>query len=86
MVVGDRLLIYIVQHAGALAVQRLASQGLSERNDRGYNRFRPVVVHDCPEQLRVDIEDAFREAAGPDDRAHPHVIAVDAVPQALRAS
>lgn len=40
LVVGDRLLIYIVQDAGAPAVRRLARTGLSERNDCGYNRFR----------------------------------------------
>jgi len=86
LVVGDRLLIYIVQDAGVPAVRRLASTGLSERNDCGYNRFRLVVAHECPAQLRLDIEEAFSEAAGLDDRAHLHFIAAETLPDALRAS
>lgn len=86
LVVGDRLLIYVAQDTSVLAVRRLASQGLSERNERGYNRFRLVVAQDCPAHTRVDIEQAFREAAGPDDRAHLHVIGADAAPEALRTS
>lgn len=84
LVVGDRLLIYVAQDTSALTVRRLANQGLSERNDRGYNRFRLVVGCSCPPQLQVEIETGFAGVAGSDDRAHLHLIAADAVPEALR--
>lgn len=86
LVVGDRLLIYVVHDTTARAVQGLTSHGLSERNDRGYNRFRLVVGCRGAGQLRADIETGFTGIAGADDRAHLHVMAADAVPEALRPS
>lgn len=84
LVVGDRLLIYIVQDTDALAVQRLTSKGLAERNDNGYNRFRLVIGCGDPAQVQGEIEMGFAGVAGADDRAHLHLIAADAVPHGLR--
>lgn len=81
VVIGERLLIWLV--AGSTAAERvadLASAGLRERNDRGYNRFRLVLAEAGP-----DTEARFRAAVGADAKAHLHVVPEAAWPAPIRA-
>lgn len=88
LVVGNRLLIYVLAAEPGRRthsfVSRLTSAGVAERDARGLNRFRIVVASSQPTQLLEDAKAAFDDAAGRDDHAHLHVIAVDQVPAELR--
>jgi hypothetical protein len=78
LVVGNRLLIYILDAAtvgvadGALA--DLVARGCRERDARGYNRFRLVIACDEPASEKTTVQHAFDEACGNDERAHLHCL------------
>ena len=78
LLVGNRLLIYIVDAAtvgvadGGLA--DLVASGRRERNERGYNRFRLVVACDEPAFACTSIQRAFDGVAGNDERTHLHCL------------
>lgn len=78
LLVGNRLLIYILGAAwGSVAGSALADLvtcGCRERNERGYNRFRLVIVRDEPEAEDTAVRHAFDRAAGNDERAHLHCL------------
>jgi hypothetical protein len=90
LVIGQRLLIDVFRPASATAmesaVQALAAQGCAERNARGYNRYRLVIVvtePSCPMDAAIA---AFSLAVGADDRAHLHLLPAGALPAALRST
>jgi len=87
LLVGGRLLIYVAVASSArdLAqdVRGLATRGLAERNEAGYNRFRLVVVLPQDSAGAALASDAFAAAVGHDPRAHLHCIADGSVPAAL---
>ena len=76
--VGNRLLIYLVfvdrvpdvQGAINAALQ----QGVEERNRRGLNRFRLVLVCSVPDELRNLSEQAFDSSGYVDEKTHLHVV------------
>lgn len=88
LVVGDRLLIYLLQGPGKgvapADVAGLAGRGLAERTERGFNRFRLVVEWDGAARAREEFVASFASAAGRDDRAHLHVIPAGHLPGMLR--
>ena len=88
--IGNRLLIYVVEAAAEpsvhAAVSRLASQGLADRISQQFNRFRLVVASAQPMPGQTDATAAFTEAVGDDDRAHLHVIDAEQLPAELRRS
>jgi hypothetical protein len=88
LVIGNRLLIYVMEAAAEFpldeAVSRLASQGLADRNSGQFNRFRLVVAPTQPMPGQADATAAFAEAVRDDDRAHLHVIDAEQLPAELR--
>ena len=88
LMIGDRLLIYVVEVAADSAagesVSRLASRGLEDRNSKRLNRFRLVVATSEPAPRLEEAKVAFAAVAGIDDRAHLHLIATGQLPAELR--
>jgi hypothetical protein len=82
--VGGRLLIYLVWVSDAMraasGLGAWVAAGLAERDGRGMNRLRLVVVLDDPSPEAVAlIESAFRGLPDLDDRVHLHVLATAAL-------
>ncbi len=76
--VGSRLLIYVAE-AGAEDMPDgilglLLSAGRRERDRRGLNRFRLVLLMDENSPIRDGIERTFDGLKGRDDRLHLHVV------------
>ena len=89
LVVGSRLLIYVLESPGQRAapatVERLARRGLSERDEHGFNRFRLVVGCDPAARVPGELAAGFASITDNDDRAHLHVIAASQLPDVLRS-
>ena len=75
MIIGERLLVYLVPHEetrqGGLQISELLRQGQSERDSRGLNRFRLVVVGTLG-QIRPRLEQEVRRLHDP--KVHLHLI------------
>ena len=88
LMIGDRLLIYVVEvatdSAAGKSVSLLASRGLEDRNSKRLNRFRLVVATPEPTPRLEEAKAAFAAVAGNDDRAHLHLIATGQLPAELR--
>jgi hypothetical protein len=88
LVIGNRLLIYVMEVATEPSVgntvSRLASQALADRNLHRLNRLRLVVASAQSRLALADAKAAFTETVGDDDRAHLHVIATEQLPAELR--
>ena len=84
LVIGDRLLIHIVEAPERLDapdwLERLAAAGRDERDGRGYNRFRLVVATPTAAGDPSALEGRFTRVLGADDRAHLHVLPADLLP------
>jgi len=78
LLVGNRLLIYILECNDAAALRKLLPQliekGKAERDRRGYNRLRVVVSTGQPELIRHEAEQLFSGVGGLDDKVHLHVL------------
>jgi hypothetical protein len=76
--VGDRLLIYIITVDGKSSIQEVIGtaleQGVKERDKKGFNRFRLVLVTSRPDELRSAAEQAFDRSGYADEKAHLHVV------------
>lgn len=76
--VGDRLLIYIISMDGVAdiqgAIRPALERGVEERNGRGLNRFRLVLVCSSPDELRSLSEQAFDNSGYVDEKTHLHVV------------
>ena len=76
--VGDRLLVYIITMDGKSSIQRVINsaleQGVEERERKGFNRFRLVLVASCPDVLRSSAEHAFDSSGYTDENTHLHVV------------
>ena len=76
--VGDRLLIYIIATDGESNIQGVINsaleQGVEERDSRGFNRFRLVLVASQPDVLRSSAEFAFESSGYADEKTHLHVV------------
>lgn len=75
--IGDRLLIYIsileqISELGS-ELPKLVDAGEHERNDKGYNRFRLVLVSDNPDIIKDDVQKLF-EQIEKDEKIHLHII------------
>ena len=77
--IGNRLLIYLVDSDKQPKLQeKLASiieQGVIERNQKGYNRFR-LVIHNLKtkEEIEKPILTQFNQSKFVDDKTHCHVL------------
>jgi hypothetical protein len=78
IIVGDRLLIYIIIMDRASDIQGVISlalqQGVGERDKKGFNRFRLVLVASCPDELRSPAEHAFTGSGYADEKTHLHIV------------
>lgn len=85
--VGGRLLVYIVEPAGAepltTAVSGALSAGLADRERHGFNRFRLVLATAEPASIEPAARATFDTAELPDDRIHLHVVAVEDCPRPI---
>jgi len=76
--VGDRLLIYIITTDRESNIQDVVNsaleQGVEERDSRGFNRFRLVLVASRPDELRSLAEYAFDSSGFTDEKTHLHVV------------
>jgi hypothetical protein len=76
--VGERLLIYIITMDGKSNIQGVINsalvRGVEERERKGFNRFRLVLVVSCPDELRSSAECAFDSSGYTDEKTHLHVV------------
>ncbi|MGB5716121.1 MAG: hypothetical protein WBN81_03405 [Gammaproteobacteria bacterium] len=76
--IGDRLLIYIITMEGKSNIQGVINsaleQGVVERDKKGFNRFRLVLVASHPDELRSSAEQAFNSSGYTDGKTHLHVV------------
>jgi len=76
--VGDRLLIYIINMNGTSSIQGVIhsalEQGVEERDKKGFNRFRLVLVASCPDGLRSSAEQVFDSSGYTDEKTHLHIV------------
>ena len=76
--VGDRLLIYIISTDRESNIQGVIDsaleQGVEERDKKGFNRFRLVLVTSCPDELRSSAEHAFDNSGYTDEKTYLHVV------------
>jgi hypothetical protein len=84
IIVGNRLLVYIADAGSAGCVEEhlpvLVAAGIKERDEKGLNRFRLVLVTEDPEVVRRFAERQFEELQGNDEKVHLHVISRSAIP------
>jgi hypothetical protein len=89
LVVGARLLIYVVEASGPPIspdrVEALAIEGRADRDAGGCHRFRLVLATSHGGAPGRSTRDAFsRAVVSGDDRMHLHVVSTDALPDVLR--
>ena len=76
--VGNRLLIYIITMDRKSNIQgdiySALEQGVEERDKKGLNRFRLVLVASRPDQLRSTAEHAFDSSGYADKKTHLHIV------------
>jgi hypothetical protein len=76
--VGDRLLIYIINMERKSNIQNVINsalvQGVEERDKKGLNRFRLVIVASCPDELCSLVEHAFDSSGYTDEKTHLHIV------------
>lgn len=76
--VGDRLLIYIINMERKSSIQGVINsalhQGVEERERRGLNRFRLVLVTSSPDELRSSAEHAFDNSGYTDKKTYLHIV------------
>jgi hypothetical protein len=76
--VGGRLLIYIINTDRDSnikgAINSALEQGIAERDKKGFNRFRLVLVASRPDELRSSAERAFDSSGYTDEKTHLHVV------------
>lgn len=78
IIVGDRLLIYIIAMDGQSSMREVVDsalqQGVEEREKKGLNRFRLVLVASRPDELRSPAEHAFDRSEYTDEKTHLHIV------------
>jgi hypothetical protein len=78
IIIGNRLLIYIAEAKSAGCIEEhlpvLIRDGRQERDEKGLNRFRLVLVADMPDEERQATERQFEELRSTDEKVHLHVI------------
>jgi hypothetical protein len=82
--IGGRLLVYLIDadgdHGCFDQMEAALRRGVSERNRRGFNRFRLVLGTSRPDDgTRAAAEEAFRNSPHRDERVHLHVVDAAAV-------
>jgi hypothetical protein len=88
IVIGNRLLIYIAEAGSAGCIEEhipvLIRCGRQEREEKGLNRFRLVLVADTTDEVRQTAERQFEGLRGNDEKIHLHVIKNGDIPFSKR--
>lgn len=78
IVIGNRLLIYISEAESEGCIEEhlhvLMAMGRKERDEKGLNRFRLVIVADDPAEIQKVAGKMFEELRGTDEKIHLHVV------------
>jgi hypothetical protein len=78
IIIGNRLLVYVAETGSAGCIEEhlpvLVAAGRKERDEKGLNRFRLVLVSDWPDEVRQAADRLFEELRGADEKIHLHVI------------
>ena len=79
IVIGKRLMIYIAteQNCTPGMVGAVIRDGIDEREKRGYNRLRFVIVSPDASGISEVYNEAFEKSAGRDEKCHIHVVRPD---------
>jgi hypothetical protein len=76
--IGNRLMIYVLQLDDIAILEntlsKIISRAVIERNRRGFNRVRIIILTEKPRALEEPARMIFRTLAGKDDRVHLHVV------------
>ena len=76
--VGDRLLVYIITLDDKPDMQEVIKsalkRGIEERDNKGLNRFRLVLVTSHPDELHSMAEQAFNDSGYANEKTHLHVV------------
>ena len=76
--IGNRLLIYIKECDSDSSLEgelsRLLDLGKKERDYRGFNRFRLVIITDKNEDLKNRAQELFDHHSNKDEKVHLHVL------------
>jgi hypothetical protein len=82
--IGDRLLIYIINIGPESdlvdKVNTALRLGVTERNEKGFNRFRLVLVSSDGDEVRDVAEREFSESAYQDEKTHLHILGKQDIP------
>ncbi|MCU7805924.1 MAG: hypothetical protein KZQ92_10955 [Candidatus Thiodiazotropha sp. (ex Lucinoma borealis)] len=85
--IGDRLLVYLWDLKDIVSLEKelanIVAIGKSERDKKGYNRFRLVILTHGSGDLKEKAGELFAIAAGDDNKLHIHVINASEVQQTL---
>ena len=78
LIIGNRLLVYLAEAGSAGCIEEhlpvLVASGKKEREEKGLNRFRLVLVSDRPDDVRQASGILFEQLRGNDEKMHLHVI------------
>ena len=84
IVIGNKLLIYIAEAGSAGCIEEhlpvLVAAGTKERDEKGLNRFRLVLISDRPADVQQAAGKLFEELRGNDGKVHLHVIDKRSIP------
>ena len=83
LLVGQRLLVYVLCGVAPQGIKSLLpvmlTKGRQERDEKGLNRFRAVIVTDRVDELEPDATELFKALSDRDDNVHLHVLAGDQI-------
>jgi hypothetical protein len=83
LLVGQRLLIYVLRGVTPQGIKSLLpimfTKGRQERDEKGLNRFRAVIMTDRVDELEPDATELFKTLSDRDDKLHLHVLAGDEI-------
>jgi hypothetical protein len=78
IIVGNRLLIYIIPVDGQSGIRSVIEaaleRGVTERDNKGFNRLRLVLTTSRPDELRSLAEHGFEDSGYADSKTHLHVV------------
>ena len=84
LIIGNRLLVYLAEAGSAGCIEEhlpvLVAAGTKERDEKGLNRFRLVLISDRPADVQQAAGKLFEELRGNDGKVHLHVIDKRSIP------
>ena len=90
IIIGNRLLVYVAKAGSDGCIEEhlpiLVGMGKNERDAKGLNRFRLVLVSDTPDEVRETAERQFKKLRGNDEKVHLHVISKIEMPFATEST